>query len=55
MEFTVDVENYLSKDEIREIAKRELQQAFKRQFQTEADVKRVLSNLTMEYVFNIVS
>lgn len=55
MEFTIEVEKYLSEEEIREIAMIELRQAFKRQFHTESDVERVLSNLTMEYVFNLVS
>ena len=54
MEITVNVSNYLTEDEIKEIAIEELRNAFARQFRVEADVERVLANLSHEYVFHAV-
>lgn len=52
---TIDVEKYFSQAEIKEIAEQELRNAFRRQFRTEADVERVLTNLTHEYIFSLVA
>ena len=54
MKLEIDVFDYLSPEKITEIAEDELRRAFSEQFRKEADVERVLSNLTAEYVFKLV-
>lgn len=55
MEITIDINDYLSKEEIKEIAEQELRAAFREQFRKEADVERVLTNLSLEYVHALVA
>lgn len=55
MEITIDINEYLSKEEIKEIAEQELRAAFREQLHKEADVERVLTNLSLEYVHALVS
>lgn len=55
MEITIDINDYLSKEEIKEIAEQELRVAFREQFRKEADVERVLTNLSLEYVHALVA
>lgn len=52
MEVNINVEDYISEAEMRKIAEEELRYAFRRQFQKESDVERVLANLSHEYVFH---
>lgn len=53
-ELTINVSDYLSEQEIRKIAEEELRGAFRYQLRNEADVERVLTNLSHEYVFHAV-
>lgn len=55
MEITIEINDYLSKAEIKEIAEQELRAAFREQFRREADVERVLTNLSLEYVHALVA
>lgn len=55
MEIAIDINEYLSKEEIKEIAEQELRAAFREQFRKEADVERVLTNLSLEYVHALVA
>lgn len=55
MEIKIDINDYLSKEEIKEIAEQELRSAFREQFRKEADVERVLTNLSLEYVHALVA
>ena len=54
MNIEIDVSDYLSEEDIRRTAMAALQYAFAAQLQKEADVERVLANLTHEYVFKAV-
>lgn len=54
MKLEIDVFDYLSPEKITEIAEDELRRAFREQFRKEADVERVLTNLTAEYVFKLI-
>ena len=53
-ELTINVSEYLSEEEIKKIAEEELRGAFRYQLRNEADVERVLTNLSHEYVFHAV-
>lgn len=55
LEFKINIADYISTQKIAEIAEEELRRAFRRQFKTEGDVERVLTNLTLEYVFALVA
>lgn len=54
MKLEIDVFDYLSPEKMTEIAEDEVRRAFRDQFRKEADVERVLSNLTAEYVFKLI-
>lgn len=51
----IDIKDYFSKEEIKEMAEQELRAAFREQFRKEADVERVLANLSLEYVHALVA
>lgn len=53
-EITINVSDYLTEKEIKDIAIDSLRYNFNQQFKTEADVERVLTNLSYEYVFKLV-
>lgn len=55
MELSIEIKNYFSDDEIKEIAEEELRAAFREQFRKEADVERVITNLSAEYVHALVA
>lgn len=55
MRIVIDINDYLSKEEIKEIAEQELRAAFREQLHKEADVERVLTNLSLEYVHALVA
>lgn len=55
MRIVIDINDYLSKEEIKEIAEQELRAAFREQFRKEADVERVLTNLSLEYAHALVA
>lgn len=55
MKIEIDIDEYFTPEMIKEIAEDELRRAFRRQFQKEADVDRVLANLAHEFVFTLVA
>lgn len=55
MEIKIDIENYLSEEEIKEICKDEMRCIISEQFRKEADVDRVISNLSYEFLFRQIS
>lgn len=55
MKFEIDIDEYFTPEMIKEIAEDELRKAFRRQFQKESDVERVISNLSSEFVFTLVA
>lgn len=55
MELKIKIEDYLSELEIKEIAKEELKYSFKELFRKEADIERVLSNISHEFVFDLIN
>ena len=55
MELKINIEDYLSELEIKEIAKEELRCSFKDLFRKEADIERILSNISHEFVFDLIN
>lgn len=55
MELKINIQDYFSDEQIKEIAEEELRAAFRQQFRKEADVERVITNLSVEYVHNLVA
>ena len=55
MNMMIDIEDFFSKEEIKEIAEQELRAAFLEQFRKESDVERVITNLSLEYVHALVA
>lgn len=55
MELKINIQNYFSDEQIKEIAEEELRAAFREQFRKEADVERVITNLSLEYIHALVS
>ena len=54
MTIEVDINNYLTKEQIAEIAEQEIRNSFRNQLSKESDIERILTNLSYEYVFKIV-
>ena len=54
MELKINIQDYFSDEQIKEIAEHELRAAFREQFRKEADVERVITNLSIEYVHALV-
>lgn len=54
-EITVNVSEFFSKEELKEIAEQELRAAFHAQFQKESDVEQVIVNLSWEYICKLVA
>lgn len=54
MEVNIDINDYLSKEKIVEIAREELSSCFRDLFRTEKDVERILVNLSYEYIFKLI-
>lgn len=54
MNVSIDVNDYLTEEDIRNEAKAALHYAFADQLRKESDVERVLSNLTQGYIFRMV-
>lgn len=50
----IDIHNYLSEEDIAAIAEDELRSMFRFLLKEEADIERILTNLSFEYVFKIV-
>lgn len=55
MKLKINIEDYLSELEIKEIAKEELRYNFRQLFRKEADIERVLSNISHEFVFDLIN
>ena len=55
MKVEIDIFDYFTPEQIREIAEDELRNAFRSQFRKEADVERVLTNLSYEYVRKLIA
>ena len=55
MEVNINIEDYLSHEEMKEIAKEQFSQAVKEQFRKPSDIERVMINLSYEYLFKAVS
>lgn len=55
MELKINIEDYLSELEIKEIAKEQLEYSFKELFRKEADIERILSNISHEFVFDLIN
>lgn len=55
MKIEIDIGEYFTQEMIKEIAEDELRKSFRRQFQKESDVERVISNLSYEFVFTLVA
>lgn len=55
MMINIDANEYFSQEEIKKIAEEELRNAFREQFRKEADVERVIANLSIEYVHALVA
>ena len=55
MKIEIDIDEYFTPEMIKEIAEDELRRAFRRQFQKESDVERVIANLSSEFVFTLIA
>jgi len=55
MELKINIQDYFSDEQIKEIAEQELRAAFREQFHKESDVERVITNLSLEYVHALVA
>jgi len=55
MELKINIEDYLSESEIKEIAKEELQYSFRQLLKKETDIERILSNISHEFVFDLIN
>lgn len=54
MTIEIDINNYLTKEQIAEIAEQEIRYSFRNQMSKEGNIERILTNLSYEYVFKIV-
>lgn len=55
MEVSIKIEDCLSKDEIKDIAKEQIACAIREKFRKESDIERIITNLSYEFLFNAVS
>ena len=55
MEVAIKVEDYLSEEEIKDIAKEQIACAIREKFKKESDIERIITNLSYEFLFNAVS
>lgn len=55
MEATININDYLSDAEIKEVCKDTLRSLIVKQFNRESDIDRVITNLSYEFVFEAVS
>jgi hypothetical protein len=54
MDITIDTFDYISPEKISEIVEDEIRYAIRSQIKKEADIERVLTNFTAEYVFKLM-
>ena len=50
MEVSINIEDYLSKDEIKDIAKEQITYAIREKFRKESDIERIITNLSYEFI-----
>ena len=55
MELKINIEDYLSKDEIKDECKSAIRSAIYHQFEKESELERLISNLSYEFLFKEVS
>lgn len=55
MELKINIEDYLSKDEIKDECKSAIRSAIYHQFEKESELERLISNLSYEFLFKQVS
>lgn len=55
MEVSIKIEDYLSEDEIKDIAKEQIACAIREKFRKESDIERIITNLSYEFLFKAVS
>lgn len=54
MDITIDAFDYISPEKISEIVEDEIRYAIRSQIKKEADIERVLTNFTAEYIFKLM-
>ena len=54
MEISINIEDYLSAEEIQEIVKEEFTYAVREKFDRECDIERIISNLAYKFLFKAV-
>lgn len=55
MEVAIKIEDYLSEEEIKDIAKEQIACAIREKFKKERDIERIITNLSYEFLFKAVS
>lgn len=55
MEVAIKIEDYLSEEEIKDIAKEQIACAIREKFKKESDIERIITNLSYEFLFKAVS
>lgn len=55
METTIDIKNYLTEEEIRNICEDQLRSSIAYQFRQEREITRLISNLSYEFMFKVIS
>lgn len=55
METTIDIKNYLTEEEIRNICEDQLRSSIAYQFRQESEITRLISNLSYEFIFKAIS
>lgn len=55
MEVAIKIEDYLSEEEIKDIAKKQIAYAISEKFRKESDIERIITNLSYEFLFKAVS
>lgn len=55
MEVAIKIEDYLSEEEIKDIAKEQIACAIREKFRKESDIERIITNLSYEFLFKAVS
>jgi hypothetical protein len=55
MEININIENYLTEQEIKEIAKEELSSMIRQHLKEESNIKRIITNVGYEFIFKEIS
>ena len=55
MEVSIKIEDYLSEEEIKDIAKEQIACSIREKFKKESDIERIITNLSYEFLFKAVS